>query len=75
MRERRMGMESRPPIHSICYISAEGNPHTFTRGLGCTDIREVEENGELAFIPWVEVWDGEKLLFRANQHKLEHIVY
>ena len=68
-------MINRPPIKEICYISAEGNPHTFIVGLQCTEIREVEENGEMAFIPWVEVWHGERLLFRSNQHKLEHIVY
>lgn len=66
---------NRPPIREICYFSAEGNPHTFAVGKGCTEIREIEENGELAFIPWVEVWDGDKLLFRANQHNLEHIFY
>ncbi len=68
-------MINRPPIHAICYTSAEGNPHTFIVGFGCTEIREIEECGEQTFIPWVEVWDGEKLLFRSNQHKLEHIVY
>jgi hypothetical protein len=65
----------RPPISEICYISAEGNPHRFIVGLNCSEIREVQENGEMAFIPWVEVWHGEKLLFRANQHKLECILY
>jgi hypothetical protein len=68
-------MKDRPPIRMICYIDAQGNPHTFTVGRGCTEIREVEENGEMAFIPWVEVWDGDKLLARFNQHKLEHIIY
>lgn len=68
-------MINRPPIHMICYMSAEGNPHTFTVGCGCSEIREVEENGEYAFINFVEVWDGDKLLFRASQNKLEYIVY
>ena len=68
-------MINRPPIHMICYMDAQGNPHTFTVGCGCTEIREVEENGEYAFIPFVEVYDGDNLLFRASQHKLEHIVY
>ncbi len=68
-------MINRPPIHMICYMSAEGNPHSYTVGCGCTKIREVEEDGEYAAIPFVEVWDGEKLLFRSSQHKLEHIVY
>jgi hypothetical protein len=68
-------MINRPPIRMISYITTEGNPCSFTVGCGCTEIREIEECGEQAFIPWVEVYDGEKLLFRSNQHKLEHIVY
>ena len=68
-------MINRPPIHEITYIDMQGNPRTFTVGCGCTEIREVEENGEFAFIPWVEVWSGEKILFRASQHKLERIIY
>jgi hypothetical protein len=68
-------MISRPPIKRICYTSAEGNPQVFDLGYNCTEIREVEENGEMAFIPWVEVWATDKLLARFNQHKLEHILY
>lgn len=68
-------MANRPPIQQIEYIDEHGNPHTFTIGCGCTRILEVAENGEVCFIPWVEVWDGEKLLARFCQHKLEHIFY
>ena len=68
-------MNSRPPIQRITYISSEGKQHNFIVGCGCTEIREVEESGEYTFIPWVEVWNGEKLLFRANQHTLERIIY
>jgi hypothetical protein len=68
-------MINRPPIQRIVYTDANGNPHTFALGMTCTEIREVEENGEMAFIPWVEVWNEEKLVFRSNQHKLEHIIY
>ncbi len=68
-------MISRPPIERITYISAEGNPHPYQVGMGCTEIREVEENGEYCLIPWAEVWDGDQLLARFNQHKLEHIIY
>ena len=68
-------MIDRPPIHMISYITTEGNPCSFTVGCGCTEIREIEENGEYAFVPWVEVWNGERLLARFNQHKLEHIIY
>ena len=68
-------MINRPAVRMICYTDANGNPHTYTVGCGCTEIREVEESGEMAWIPWVEVWNGEKLLFRSNQHKLEHIIY
>ena len=68
-------MISRPPVQMICYNDAQGNPHMFSVGRDCTEIRETEENGEYALILWVEVWDGEKLLARFCQHKLEHIFY
>jgi hypothetical protein len=68
-------VNNRPPVQEICYISAEGNPSSFIVGRGVTEIREVEENSEYCMIPWVEVWDGEDLLARFNQHKLEHILY
>lgn len=69
-------MEDRPPIDSIVYISAEGNPHTIIVGRGdVTEIRETQECGEFCYIPWVEVWAGESLTERFVQHKLEHIFY
>ena len=68
-------MASRPPIHQIGYDDERGNPRIFTVGCGCTEIREVEENGEYCYLPWVEVWDGDKLLARFCQHKLEQIIY
>jgi hypothetical protein len=68
-------MIDRPPIHMISYITTEGNPCSFTVGCGCTKILEIEESGEYALVPWVEVWNGERLLARFNQHKLEHIIY
>lgn len=69
-------MINRPPVQQICYIDEHGNPHTFVAGSPyCTEIREVEEAGDSAFVPWVEVWNGDKLIARFNQHKLEHILY
>lgn len=69
-------MLNRPPVRMICYTSAEGNPHKFSIGVnGITEIRETEENGEFCTIPWVEVWAGEKIVARFNQHKLENIFY
>jgi len=69
-------MSDRPSVQKICYISPEGNPSEFILGRGgVTDIRETEENGEYSTIPWLEVWAGENLLARFNQHKLEHIIY
>jgi hypothetical protein len=65
----------RPPISRITYMTAEGNPGIFDVGANCTEIRETEEYGEYTAIPWVEVWNGDKLMFRSNQHKLEHIIY
>ena len=68
-------MINRPPVQQICFLNENGNPCTYTVGRGCTEIREVEEPGEYAFIPWVEVWDGELIRARFNQHKLESIIY
>ena len=68
-------MAIRPPVLMVCYNDAQGNPQTYTVGYGCTEIRETEEYAEFAAIPWVEIWDGERLLARFNQHKLEHILY
>jgi hypothetical protein len=71
-----MGMINRPPIKMIGYTDNEGGyPHTFTVGRDCSAILEVEESGEYSFIPWVEVWQDEKLLARFNQHKLDEIHY
>lgn len=69
-----MPNEPRPPIKEICY-TREGNPHEFIVGRNCTEIREVQEYGEYAFIPWVEVWNSDKLLARFCQHNLEYIFY
>lgn len=68
-------MTPRPQIERITYISAEGNPHLYVVGRGVTEIRETEECGEFCMIPWLEVWDGESLLARFCQHKVEHIIY
>jgi len=69
-------MIARPPVQRICYISAEGNPHVFIAGRdGITELREVEEYSEYCAIPWLEVWAGDQLVARFNQHKLEHILY
>lgn len=68
-------MINRPPVQMICYTDEHGNPHTFTVGCDVTEIREVEENGEYAFVPWVEVYNGEKFLARFNQHKLDQVIY
>ena len=69
-------MEKRPPIESITYISAEGNPDQFIVGRGgITFIGETQENGEFCTIPWLEVFDGENIIARFNQHKVEHIIY
>ena len=68
-------MKNRPPIREICYITAEGNPHTFVVGANCSEIREVEEAAEYCFINWIEVYQSGKLIARFNQHKLESIFY
>lgn len=69
-------ISSRPAIVEICYISADGNPHTLRVGSnGITEIRETQEGGEYCLIPWLEVWAGDTLTARFNQHKIEHIFY
>jgi hypothetical protein len=68
-------LKNRPPIRMICLITGDGNPHEFTVGSNATEIREVEEPGEYSFVPWVEVYNGDILVARINQHKLEHIFY
>jgi hypothetical protein len=71
-------MATRTPIERITYISAEGNPHVFqvgALGRNCSEIREVQENGEFCLIPWLEVWEGDRLIARFSQHKVEHILY
>ena len=69
-------MSERPPIESITYISAEGNPHQFIVGRGgITEIRETQECAEYCHIPWLEVWAGESIVARFCQHKVEHIFY
>ena len=69
-------MAERPPITKICYTSAEGNPYVFIVGRdGITEIRETQECSEYCHIPWLEVWAGEALRARFNQHKVEHIIY
>ena len=69
-------MANRPPVRMICYTSVQGNPHEFSIGRnGVTVIRETEECAEYSTIPWLEVWEGETLVARFNQHKLEHIFY
>jgi hypothetical protein len=74
--ETKMAMINRPPIKMIGYTDNEGGyPRTFIVGRDCSAILEVEEPGEYAIIPWVEVWQGEKLLARFNQNKLDEIHY
>jgi hypothetical protein len=68
-------MAIRPKIDRFCYTTPEGNPGQFIAGANCSEIREVEEGAEYCYIPWLEVYDGENLLARFNQHKVEHIFY
>lgn len=68
-------MANRPPIERIGYIDPGGNPCQFIVGYKTTRIEETEENGEFCTIPWLEVWEGENLVARFNQHKVEHIFY
>jgi len=75
-------MAGRPAITFITRTDENGNPNVISVGGAIdykkdsvTEIREVEEYGEYAAIPWVEVYSGEKLLARFSQHKLDSVFY
>jgi hypothetical protein len=69
-------MNNRPAILEVGFYSTAGNPHNYVVGkAGITEIKETEECGEYASIPWVEVYAGNELIARFCQHKLEHIYY
>jgi hypothetical protein len=76
MRAMDMTQEiQRPPISAVWYTSLEGNPCCYRVGQGVTRIVETKEMAEYTFVPWVEIWDGDSLIARFNQHKLDAIVY
>ena len=68
-------MKNRPPIERISYIDPQGNTSQFIAGYNATRIVETEEGGEYCLIPWLEVWEGENLVARMSQHKVENIIY
>lgn len=69
-------LSNRPPVHCIGFTSQRGNPHEYRVGQsGVTEICEVLEDAEYARIPWVEVYSGDVLVARFNQHKLDSIFY
>ena len=76
MENKPSEMANRPPVREISFIDNQGNPRDYIVGCaGVTAIKETNECGEFAFIPWVEVWAGETLLARFCQNKLENIFY
>lgn len=68
-------MKNRPKIAEVCFYSAEGNPQQFVVGRNCTEIRETQEEAEVCYVPWLEVYADDRLVARFNQHKVEHIFY
>ena len=75
-------LAGRPAVTMIARTDENGNPNLISVGKAIaykgdlvTEIREVDEYGEFAAIPWVEVYSGEKLLARFNQHTLDGVFY
>lgn len=42
---------------------------------GVTRISAVDENGEMAHVPWFEVWRGDKLYARVNAAHVNEVYY
>lgn len=41
----------------------------------CTRISAVDENGEMAHVPWFEVWRGDALYCRVNAAHVAEVYY
>jgi hypothetical protein len=40
-----------------------------------TKISAVDEQGEMAYVPWFEVWKGDRLLARINASYVSEVFY
>jgi hypothetical protein len=62
---------------AICQIVLNADyqaSHTVGR-FGVTKISAVDENGEMARVPWFEVWKGESLYARVNAKYVSEVLY
>jgi hypothetical protein len=62
---------------AICQIVLNAdyqNSHTVGR-FGVTKISVFDENGEMAHVPWFEVWKGEALYARVNAKYVSEVLY
>jgi hypothetical protein len=62
------------PICQITINADYQNAHTLGR-YGVTKITTVDENGEMAHVPWFEVWKGDALYSRVNAKYVSEVLY
>lgn len=68
-----LSMDTRP----ICQIVINADyqtAHTCGR-FGVTKISAVDETGEMAHVPWFEVWKGNALYARVNSKYVSEVLY
>lgn len=57
---------SKDDSRAILAIHMPGDPQAWFRvGRGCTRIEAYDENGDMASIPWLAVFDGDEIIFRT----------
>lgn len=61
------------PIQSLVMFEAQ-NAHEVGRD-GITRISVVDETGEMAYVPWFEVWKGDALYCRTNAAYVSEVYY
>lgn len=64
-------------LRPICQlIIADDRQMAITVGrFDVTRISAVDETGEMAYVPWFEVWKGDKLYCRVNARYVSQILY
>lgn len=73
MKHTALSKDTRP-IHSICLAGDPQLNHTIGR-YGVTKISVVDEHGEMAYVPWFEVWKGDALCARVNANFVSEVYY
>lgn len=62
------------PICQIVLDADYQSAHTVGR-YGVTRISAVDETGEMAHVPWFEVWKGDALYSRVNSAYVSEVLY